>query len=195
MPKTHGFFLLAVVAMLAGGCAGPYYFDLQTEIPEGRGKVKIDKVLLIDRIAISETYRDYRIVIRESPFRVKYGYFDLWTRSPEELIEDAVARFWAKRSVFRKVETYGSGDDHDLVMKTRVEAIEKCLVGSKWHARLALDVEIADPENGAVLLSHSFDRREMLEGKKTSLVPAKISMILHEELMKIERKLLKGGVN
>jgi ABC-type uncharacterized transport system auxiliary subunit len=190
---TKGILLLAVAVLLAGGCAGPYYFDLQADVPARRGMTQVDKVLRIDRITISETYRDYRIVVRESPFRVKYAWFASWSRSPDELIGDAVLRFFGKRSVFRKVETIESGDDHDLEMRIRVEAIEKCLVGRRWHARLALDVEIVDPESGALLLGHSFDRRERLEGKKTRLVPGKIAMILHEELLKIEGRLLKTG--
>lgn len=187
------FSLLAFLFLFAGGCAAPYTFDLQTEIPAGRGEAKIGKVLLVDRVTSNETYRDYRIVVRESPFRVKYAGFASWSRTPDELIGDAAVSFFGKRAVFRKVETYESGGEHDLVMTMRIEAIEKCRVGKIWHARLALDVEIADPESGAVLLSHSFDRKVPLEGKKTRLVPAKISMILQEELMKIEAGLLKQG--
>ena len=180
---------LAGMILLFSACSGPYYFDLQTEIPASREKTKIDKVLLIDRVLINETYRDYRIVCRESPFLVKYANFAYWSKSPDELIEDAVARYWRNRSVFRKVAAYEDAGEPDWTMKTRVEAVEKCLVERKWYARLALDMEIVDSRNDAVLLSHSFDRKADLEGKKNRLVPGKISLILNEELMKIEAEL------
>lgn len=183
---------LAGMILLFSACSGPYYYDLQTEIPASQGKIKIDKVLLIDRVAANETYRDYRIVCRESPFQVKYANFALWSKSPDELIEDAVVRYWRKRSVFRKVAAYEDAGEPDWTMKIRVEAVEKYLVERKWHARLALDVEIVDSRSDAVLLSHSFDRQAGLEGKKNRLVPEKISLILNEELMKIEAALLEG---
>jgi ABC-type uncharacterized transport system auxiliary subunit len=191
--NCRGLLLPVVVAMLACGCAAPYYFDLQGEVPEGTAGVKIDKVLLIDPVAISETYRDYRIVIRESPFRVEYAGSASWSRTPDELIEEAVIRFWGRRSVFRKIGTHEDVDDHDLTMKIRVEAIEKCRVGKRWHARLALDMEIVDSQSDATLLRHSFDRREPLAGRKTRLMPEKVSRILHEELMRIESRLRQGG--
>lgn len=181
---------LAGMVLLFGGCSGLHYYDLQTEIPAGPGEIKIDKVLLVERITINETYRDYRIVCRESPFQLKYAIFASWSKSPDELIEDAVVRFWKKRSVFRKVTAYEDAGEPSWTLKTRVEAVEKILVAGKWHARLALDWEIGDALNDTVLLSRSFDRQESLDGKKNRLVPAKISLILNQELMKLEAELL-----
>jgi ABC-type uncharacterized transport system auxiliary subunit len=182
---------LAGMLLLFCGCSGPYYYDLQTGIPASQGQTRIDKVLLIDRVAINETYRDYRIVCRESPFRVKYANSACWSKSPDELIEDAVAGYWRKRSVFRKVAACEDAGEPDWTMKIRVEAVEKQLFERKWHARLALDLEIVDSRSDAVLLSHSFDRKAVLEGKRNRLLPGKISLILNEELMKIEAALLE----
>jgi ABC-type uncharacterized transport system auxiliary subunit len=181
---------LAGMVLLFTGCGGLHYYDLQTETPAGPGGIKIDKALLVERITINETYRDYRIVCRESPFLLKYANFASWSKSPDELIEDAVVRFWRKRSVFKKVTAYEDAGEPDWTLKTGVEAVEKILVAGKWHARLALDWEIVDARNGNVLLSRSFDRQESLEGKKNRLVPGKISLILNQELMKLEAELL-----
>ncbi len=182
---------LAGMILLISACSGPYYYDLHTEIPASPGKIKIAKVLLIDRIAINETYRDSRIVCREAPFQVKYATVAYWSKSPDELIEDVVARYWRKRSIFKKVATYGDDGEPDWTMKIRVEAVEKCRVERKWYARLALDVEIVDSRNDAVLLNRSFDRQASLEGKKNRLLPGKISLLLNEELMEIEAELLE----
>ncbi len=189
---TGRIFPLVGILIFAWACGGPRYFDLQTEIPENRGGFKLDKVLLVEDVEINETYRDYRIVYRESPFQVKYHNFALWSKTPEELIEDAVIDFWKKRSVFKKVNAYGSGADPDLTMRIRIDAIEKCRVQKNWFVRLALDAEIADSGNKGILLVHSFDRKMRLEVNQIRFVPEKISNILHEELLKIEAKLLQG---
>lgn len=188
--RRHGV-LLAGMILLFSACSGTRYYDLQSGIPASQVKIKIDKVLLIDRVAVNETYRDYRIVCRESPFQVRYANFAQWSKSPDELIEDAVTGYWRKRSVFRKVAAYEDAGEPDWTMKIRIEAVEKHLIKRKWYARLALDLEIVDSRSDAVLLSHSFDRKAGLEGKRNRLVPGKISMILNEELMKIEAELLK----
>ena len=191
MFKLKGrFFLTTGMLMLLWACGGPCYFDLQTEIPENQDDFKLDKVLLIDDVEINQTYLDYRIVCRESPFQVKYHSFALWSKTPDELVKDAVIDFWKKRSVFKKVHAYNSEDDSDLTMRIRIAAIEKCYFQKNWYVRLAMDAEIMDAKNSAARLSHSFDRKMRLPGKKIRNVPENISKILHEELLKIEAKLL-----
>ena len=185
-------FLLTIIFLLFGGCGGPSYFDLQTEITENQGGFQLDRILLIDDVEINETYRDQRIIYRESPFQVKYYNFVLWSKTPDELIKDAVIDFWKKRAIFKKVNAFGSEDDADLTMRIRIDAVEKCYVQKNWYVRLALDAEIVDAKNNGILFIHSFDRKTRLAGKKIRYVPEMISKILHEELLKIEAKLLKG---
>jgi ABC-type uncharacterized transport system auxiliary subunit len=192
MLKIKGQVFLSVnFLVFLWACGGPYYFDLQTAIPENQGGLKIDKVLSVEDVEINETYRDYRIVYRDSPFQVKYYNFVSWSKTPDELIEDAVIDFWKKRSVFKKVSTYGSADDSDWTMRIRINAIEKCYFQKNWYVRLALDAEIVDAKNNGIMLIHSFDRKMRLAGKKIRYVPEIVSKILHEELLKIEAKLQK----
>jgi ABC-type uncharacterized transport system auxiliary subunit len=192
MHKVNGrVFLLVNFLLFLWACGGPYYFDLQTEIPENQGNFKMDKVLLIDDVEINQTYRDYRIVYRESPFQVKYYNFASWSKTPDELIKDAVLDFWKKRSLFKKVNTYGSDDDSDWTMKIRIDAIEKCYVQKNWYVRLAMGAELVDSKNDENLLTHSFDRKMKLASNKIRYIPEIVVKILHEELFKIEEKLQK----
>ncbi|MDD5100728.1 MAG: ABC-type transport auxiliary lipoprotein family protein [Syntrophales bacterium] len=191
MPVRKSRFLpWAGLLLFLCACSGPHYFDLQTEVPESRGHGQIGKTLRVEGVGINQTYLDSRIVSRESPFRVKYAAYAAWSKNPEELIQDAVVRFWKQRAFFSRIATYEDAVEPDWTMKIRVEAIEKIRVARKWHARLALDIEIVDSRNDDVLLSHSFDRKMSLEGKKNRLLPGRISWILHDELLKIETRLL-----
>ena len=184
-------FLLTAMLVFAWACAGPRYFDLQTEIPETRDNFRVEKFLLIDDVEVNATYRDYRIVCRETPFQVTYHSSASWSKSPDELIEDAIVLFWKKRAIFKKVNAYGSSDDPDWKMKIYIGAMEKVQVQKKWFARLALEMEISDVGNNEILLVHSFDRTMALEKKRIAMVPQKISAILHEELLQVEAKLQK----
>ena len=95
-------FLLTAMLALIWACVGPHYFDLQTEIPENRDNFRIEKFLLIDDVEVNATYRDYRIVCRDTPFQVTYHSSASWSKSPEELIEDAIILFWKKRQLSGK---------------------------------------------------------------------------------------------
>jgi len=194
MVKMKGRIFLSVGFLLsAWACGGPHYFDLQTDIPENRGNYKIDKVLLVEDVEANDTYRDYRIVCRKSPFQVKYHHAAQWSKPPDDLIEDAVVFFWKKRGIFKKVNAYGSGDDPDWTMKIYIAAIERVQTQKKWHARLALEMEITDTESNEIVLVHSFDRKSLLGMGGLAMIPQKISAILHEELLKVEAKLMKSG--
>ncbi len=181
--------LLAGIFLFFAGCGSPYYFDLQTEVPDRKEGWQLDKVLLVEDAEINETYRDWRIVCRETPFQVKYLNRASWSKPPDELIEDAVVLFWKQRGIFKKVNTYGSGGDPDWTMRIHIDVIERFRVQKNWYARLSLELEIADPENGETLLVHSFDRKSPLGKNNIRLFPEKISQILQEELLKIEAKL------
>jgi ABC-type uncharacterized transport system auxiliary subunit len=187
--KQRAPIMLALLVLLCGGCGGPYYFDLQTEVVEARGAPAIDRVLLIDRVDISEVCRDVRVVSRVSPFLVRYSACSFWARPPEDLIADAAASFWTRRATFRRVLLYGDDGESDWTMKMWVEAFEKRLVEGKWHARLAMQVEMRDSRGDRLYLRHAFDRQVPLEGKKDRLLPEAISRILTEELLKIEARL------
>jgi len=184
-------FLLVGFSLFFWACAGPKYFDLHLENPENPGALKLDKVLLIEDVEINQTYQDQRIVYRESLFQVKYYSYRFWSKSPDDLIEDAVVDFLRKNRVFKKVNVYGSGGDADLAMRMKINAIEKYYFQKNWYARLAMDMEIMNAENRQTILTHFFDQKMRLEGNKARDLPEKISEILFIELSEIAAKLEK----
>ena len=165
------FFLLAGFLLSVWACGGPYYFDLHLENRENPYVTKLDKVLLIEDVEINQTYQDQRIVYRESPFQVKYYGFRLWSKSPDDLVEDAVVDFWRKSGIFKKVNVYDSGDDADLTLRMKINAIEKIYFQKNWYARLAMDMEIVDSENKQTIVSHSFDQKMLLKTRQSPLSP------------------------
>lgn len=183
--------LPAVLGLVLSCCAMPRYFDLQADAPQERARMTIDKTLAIDRVEINETYRDYRIILRDSPFRVKYANVAQWSKAPDDLIVDAVLSFWRGRALFKKITAWDSPVEPDWIMRIRIEALEKYRVGRRWQARLAMAIEIAEPEEDLILLAHAFDRRLELGGKRDRLLPEAISRILREELLKVEATLLQ----
>jgi ABC-type uncharacterized transport system auxiliary subunit len=189
--KTARCFFVLVFLLSAWACGGPNYFDLHLENPENPAGEKAGKVLLVADVEINPTYQDQRIVYRESPFQVKYYNFALWSKSPDDLIEDAVVDFWRKSRIFKKVMVYGSEGDADWTLRMKIDTIEKYHDQNGWYARLAMDMEIMDSESKETVLSHAFDQKLRLKRSKVRYLPEKISQILHGELLKIEALLDK----
>ena len=127
--------LPAGIFLLVWGCASPRYFDLQTGIPENRAGGRLEKVLLIEDAGINDTYRDCRIVCRESPFQVTYANFSSWSKTPDALIEDAVVLYWKQRAVFTKVDTAGNGDDPEARARGRGRTRRAPRCGCPWSRR------------------------------------------------------------
>ena len=189
MRMTTKFSLWIIFPIIFLGCGGPYYFDINIESPAFHGDFKLDKTLLVEDVETNHTYRDSRIVYRESQFKVKYSGFKFWAKSPDDLIEATVILFWRGSGIFKKVSGYYSRGESDWIMRIQLDAIEMRHIQKKWIARLALDIEIVDSDNEKTILVHSFDRNKELRGKNFEDLPKKISQILHEELLKIAAKL------
>lgn len=190
MPKAERRVWLPVIVLwFSWACGGPAYFDLHLDHPENQGAFRMDKVLRIEDAEINPTYRDQRVVCRESPFQVKYSNFTLWSRPPDDLVEDVVVDFWRKSRIFKNVGAYGDGGDADLSLRMKIEAIERYRDQDGWYARLAMDMEIVHADDGDAVLRHDFDRKLKLGRNKARDLPEKISQILHGELLKIAARL------
>lgn len=183
--------ILVLIVLAAGACAGPHYFDLNLHPEDGPEMNKIDRILEVDDIRTNETFWNRQIVYRKSPYRIQYYPFKYWSKQPGELIQDAVIYYYRNGSFFSKVVDDYSSVEPDLVMKIHIDALEMIRRQNRWHARLALDIEIVDQKTEKTILNHTFDRMERIRGKKPRYLPEKISRILREELVKLVRKIKK----
>jgi ABC-type uncharacterized transport system auxiliary subunit len=174
---------------MIGSCTGTHYYDLNIQHLPIYNSLRSEKTLRVEDVEANETYQDFRIVFRRSPFRIKYLTYRVWAKTPDELIEDALVYFFKKSGIFKHVSTEYSSADPDLLMRAKIICLEMCQIKKEWHARLALDLELVDAHSERIILVYSFDRKEKMEAKKTGFLPQKISKILHEELLKVGTKL------
>ena len=182
-------FFLICVALTFTACGGPYYFDLYIKPQKNLTSLKIPKVLLVEDIETNETFWNQRMAYRSSPYQIKYFIFKQWAKRPSELIKDTIVHFYKNSLLFEKVIERFSTMEPDITMKVNIDALEMSHQKKNWFAHLALDIEIIDAKNEKIILTHFFDRKKRLKGKKTRYVPEKISEILQEELLKIVKKL------
>lgn len=185
-PKVY---LLIALIVLAWSCSGPLYYDLYITPFPNHGNTPINKVIRVDDIETNQTFWYQRMVYRKSAYEVKYFPFKQWAKNPGELIQDAAIKFYKNSRLFARVIDDHSSMDPDLVMKIHIDSLEMLYEGKQWYAHLALDIELFDEKRETTILSHYFDRKMAIKGKRARYVPGKISLILQQELMTVYRKL------
>ena len=146
---------------------------------------------MVDDIWTSQDLWRQGMIIRKSSYKVKYYPFKQWTKTPEELIEDTIIHYYKSSYFFSHVVDEHSSMEPDIVMRIHADALEMTYEDKQWYARMALDIEFVDSDTEKVFLTHLFDRKMKIEGRKPKYVPEKISEILKEELVKIIEKLKK----
>ncbi|MGD2092585.1 MAG: ABC-type transport auxiliary lipoprotein family protein [Candidatus Aminicenantes bacterium] len=192
-------FALILAILVVTGCissVGKEYFQLYlpqntARAADGETTCKIDKVLLVEPVEVDPIYNDYRIVYRTSPFHLNYYSYKYWIKKPEAMIRDAIVDYFSKNNVFKKVVTGFAQGEPDIRLKAVVHILEEYDRPGSWFAQLKMDIRVIDFKTGEPVLSHSFERERQLTTRKIEHLPIAISGLLHEELNKMIRKLVK----
>ncbi|MEN8154418.1 MAG: ABC-type transport auxiliary lipoprotein family protein [Acidobacteriota bacterium] len=182
-------YLVLILIVFMWGCGDIYYYDLYMEPQKDLISIKIPKILFVEDMETNEAFWHQRIAYRSSPYKIKYLTFKQWATRPSELIKDSTIRFYRNSSLFKRVIKEYSKVEPDLRMKINIDALEMYYREKNWYAHLALDIEIFDAKSEKMILTHSFNRKKKLKGKKARYLPEKISEILQEELLKVVKKL------
>ena len=175
--------------MVIWGCAGPHYYDLYIKPIRNENSAKINKILMVDDIRTNEDLWRQSVVIRRTTYQLQFFPFKQWAKTPGELIKDTIIQYYKNSFVFTKVIDRYSSIEPEILMRIHVDALEMLYEDKQWHAHLALDIEFVDNTTEKTFLTHYFDRKMRIEGKKPKYLPEKMSKILQEELLKIIKKL------
>jgi len=127
----------------------------------------------IDNFEVAVGYDDVRMVYRESPYRLDHYDYHLWVAPPGELVSDALREGYDTSRWFAEVDRGGEATS-DGTLRGRVFAIEEVDVEpSQWMGRVALQLEVVDPETEERLWSESFDvTRPLTDRSPTGLAEA-----------------------
>jgi ABC-type uncharacterized transport system auxiliary subunit len=180
---------LAVVAVsLMSGCLATSpvkrYLQIRSLASLEPALPRIERRLLVEPAVVAPPYHDVRIVYRVSSYEFKYYPFEFWAEKPGNMIGAAMADFLGQKKAFATVGLGTMEGDADLVLRSRVRALEEIDSPDLWQARLAMSLEFVDAKTGATVLAWSFDRKSPMAGKKLEELPAECSRILEEELWK-----------
>jgi ABC-type uncharacterized transport system auxiliary subunit len=175
------------VSLMTGCLSSPVkrYFQIQSVASADSALPKIERRLVVEPAEVDPPYDGIRILFRVSPYEFRYYPYEFWSEKPAKMIGAAMADLLAGKKAFAGIDRGPIlQGDVDLVLRSRVHALEEIDNPDVWQARLAMDLDFVDAKTGAILAAWSFDRKGQMAGKKVSQLPAVVSRILGEELAK-----------
>lgn len=155
---------------------------------------RLNKIVMVQPVAINDVYNDYRIVYRTSPYEVSFYSYKFWIKKPDKLVYDSIRDYWTGNHVFKRVISGYSQAEPDWLVKPTVYVIEEVDRPNVWYAHLKMDFEVKEFKSGKTLLIHRFNRREPMTDRKVDKLPAALSKLLKEELDALVEKLSTGRI-
>jgi ABC-type uncharacterized transport system auxiliary subunit len=186
---------LAAILLLAGCFSTPSkrYFQIAAMERDAEFHPKIGKVLYIEPGRVDPLYDDFRVIYRVSPYEIKYYSSVFWASKPDGLIREAMRDYLVRKEGFSPVTVDVLQGDPSVSLRFNLRLVEEIDNPNVWFGRLAMDLEFLDFKTGAVLASHSFDKRLPLAARNSKFLPATVSRILVEELDVAVRKLAEAA--
>ncbi len=179
---------IAILAVLIlSGCGSTHakrYFEIRSVAPAEVALPKIAKRLLVQMPSVDALYDDTRILYRVSLFEIEYYPYEFWAEKPGKQIASAMADFLVNKEVFQAVETDPTRIEPDVILRSRVHAVEEIDNPGTWLARLAMDYQFVDAKTGETLAGAAFDRSSQMTREHVGTLPAVLSRILEEEIAK-----------
>jgi uncharacterized lipoprotein YmbA len=175
-----------LLAVLMSGCGSTHvkrYFEIRSLVSAEPALPKVERRVLVEPVRVDSLYDDVRIVYRVSPFELKYYPYEFWSEKPGKQVGAAMIEFLREKKVFPWVGQTVGIEAPDLVLRSRLHALEEIDHPDVWEARLAMDFEFADPKTGAPVVSWTFDRKAQM-GKSVGALAPVLSRLLEEELEK-----------
>jgi ABC-type uncharacterized transport system auxiliary subunit len=184
MKKTLTFVL--PILLLAGCMSVPSkrYFQILILDTDGPPVPTIEKTLYLEPVRVDPLYDDTRIVYRVTPFEIQYYSYGYWAKRPDALFREAMADFFVKRNAFRRVTLDVLRGDPEILLRSSIRILEEIDNPNVWYGRLAMTLEFLDFKSGRSLLVINFDRKMQLLEKQVRALPAALSRILEEELVR-----------
>jgi ABC-type uncharacterized transport system auxiliary subunit len=179
-------FCLLAAALMSGCGAAPVkrYFEIRTIAADELALPKVERRVCVEPAAVDALYDDTRIVYRVTPYELRYYPYEFWAERPGRQIGTAMAEFLAKKNVFSSVGQDCTKVGPDLILRSRVRALEEIDRPDVWEARLAMDIEFVSAKTGAFIAGTRFDRTGKMFKQTVGVLPAVVSRILDEELGK-----------
>lgn len=173
--RTAGLAILSLGTALVAGCFGARssvrsYFVLYGQADSGPWKdipvapeVIFPGTVRVRSLNADDVYEKFQIVVRRSPYELRYSDSNVWAVKPADMVSDIIGRMLADANVFSAV-TRELGDTRpDYTLGGELHAIELYDSDDRWFAHLSMTMTLTRFSTGERLWSFDFDQRKEVQ--------------------------------
>ena len=180
-----GLSVVATGALFFAGCFSARavernYFVLHGDpIDPGRDDLPFDGLVRVRDMDTDSVYEKFQIVVRRSPYQLKYSDQNVWAVKPNQMVSDLIAQALESSHAFTGVTRELRDARPAYTMAGTVSAIELYDSGDLWFAHLALHLQLTRFGDGAAIWTYDFDRRKQITHQAFEHGVRALSELLH----------------
>ena len=163
---TRSLVMLVLVAFGSVSCLGARavernYFVLHGEpLKEPSSARPVDGLVRVRDMDTDSVYEKFQIVVRRSPYQLRYSEQNVWAVKPNQMVSDLVAQALDGSDTFTGVTRELRDARPAYTMSGRVSAIELYDSGDLWFAHLSMQLHLTRFGDGASIWAFEFDERK-----------------------------------
>lgn len=108
-------------------------------------------------------YGKFQVVVRKSPFEIRYSETKVWAARPAEMVADGIAEGLQAARVFDSVRRRLGDSAPTYTLSGNLIALELYDSDNIWFAHLALRLQLTRFKDGARLWSYEYDSRQEIK--------------------------------
>ncbi len=145
--------------------------------------------------SVPPAFGQSRIAVRKRSHEISYYHNYQWAVAPGDMIAKLVEEYTRDTNIFRKTSQAVWSILPRYQLYSQVLQIEAEELDDELMAHLHMQLDLYDRVEKRIIVSHSFNRIEMLEERDINLLAKKLSRIIKEELKNFSAKIKTGFSN
>ena len=163
-------------------------FPVQNEEIQ-RSKPLVNESCEIFAVNIPPAFSQSRIAVRTRSHEISYYQNHLWAVAPGDLIVQLIETYMQEENIFTKASQSIWKEVPIYRIYPYVQQIEAQDIDDELYAHLKMKIDLFNSSDNSIVVSHQFERKEMLEERDINLLAESLSKILQEELQQFSDKI------
>jgi len=138
---------------------------------------------------IAEAYRRSQIVYRQSANQMQFYGYHLWAVDPDRMITDLTVKHLKAARLFQNVTRYVENYVPDFLLTCEIQAVEEYDSKEQWFAHLAVEYQLEDAKNNAIVWKKMFDLRKSVPQQEPVYVVRELSFLAETINERLTREL------
>ena len=167
-----------------------YVLEFPTQNKEiQKSKPLVNESCEIFGVNIPPAFSQSRIAVRTRSHEISYYQNHLWAVAPGDLIVQLIEAYIQKENIFTKASQSIWKEVPIYRIYTYVQQIEAQDIDDELFAHLKMKIDLFNSADNSIVVSHQFERKELLEERDINLLAESLSKILQEELQQFTIKI------